>query len=77
MTIITNGHSPASIHQQLRDLNTEYRETQTALNQAQASLNRGMKLMEENYQRKRRDIMNGATEERHIRGNGHYGEDPL
>jgi hypothetical protein len=58
----------ASKAQQLRALNAEYRETRTALNQAQASLNRGMKLMEENYQRKRKQILNA---------NGHNDEETL
>jgi hypothetical protein len=42
---------------QLRALNKEYRDTQEALNHTQASLNRAMKLMGENYQRKRRAIL--------------------
>jgi hypothetical protein len=46
---------------QLRALNNEYRDTQEALNHTQASLNRAMKLMEENYQRKRRAIIATAN----------------
>jgi hypothetical protein len=57
-----------SVHQQLRALNKEYRDTQEALNHTQASLNRAMKLMEENYHRKRKQILNG---------NGHDEEDRL
>jgi hypothetical protein len=44
---------------QLWALNKEHRDAQEALNHTQASLNRAMKLMEENYQRKRRAIING------------------
>jgi hypothetical protein len=50
-------HAHDTRQQLLRDLNREYRDTQEALNHAQASLNRGMKLMEENYQRKRKAIL--------------------
>jgi uncharacterized protein YlxW (UPF0749 family) len=48
---------------QLRALNNEYRDTQEALNHAEASLNRAKKLMEENYQRKRKQILNHVNGE--------------
>jgi hypothetical protein len=41
MTSTTDFYTlPPSKHQQLRDLNNEYRDTQAALNQAQVTLNR-------------------------------------
>ena len=43
--------------QQLRDLNNEFRDTQAALNQAQASLTRAIRLSEDNYNPKRRAIL--------------------
>src|SRR5262249_25899977 len=48
----TQGSS--SKHQQLRALNTEYKATAEALNQSQAPLTRAMRLLETNYQRKRK-----------------------
>jgi len=59
MTLIPPTHVADPVQKQLRALNNEYRDTQEALNHTQASLNRAMKLMEENYQRKRRAIING------------------
>jgi hypothetical protein len=59
MTTITNGHSTQHL---LRDLNSDYRETISALMGAHASINRALKLTEENYQRKRRQILNGHAE---------------
>jgi len=50
---------PQSKHQQLRALNTEYKATAEALNHTQASLTRAMRLLETNYQRKRKQILNG------------------
>jgi hypothetical protein len=55
MTQFTNGHD---VRKQLRDLNNEYRETQTAWNNALASITRAMKLNEQNYHRKRKQILN-------------------
>ena len=51
------GRTQAQAQQQLRDLNNEFRDTQAALNQAQASLNRAIKLAEINYHRKRQAIL--------------------
>jgi hypothetical protein len=48
----------------LRDLNNEYRDTQEALNHAQASLTRAMRIAEQNYQRKRQQILNGNGDDR-------------
>jgi hypothetical protein len=45
------------IKQQLRELNQATRPVQVALNQAQICLNRAVKLMEENYQRERQQII--------------------
>jgi hypothetical protein len=47
MTPTTNGHS---VNAQLRALNNEHRNTLEALNHAQASLNRAIRLSQENYQ---------------------------
>jgi hypothetical protein len=55
-------HLTTEQRRQLRDLNQEHRDTQEALNHTQASLNRAMKLMEENYQRKRKQILNGHAQ---------------
>jgi hypothetical protein len=48
-----------SAHQrrQLQALNDEHRDTQEALNHAQASIVRAMKLNEQNYHRKRKAIL--------------------
>jgi hypothetical protein len=43
--------------QLLRDLNKEYRDTQAALNQAQASFNRAIRLSEDSYRGKRQAIL--------------------
>ena len=45
--------------QLLRELNAESRSIQVALNQAHHALDHAMKLMEETYQRKRAQIING------------------
>ena len=78
MTSTTDFYTLApSVHQQLRALNNEYRDAQAALNQAQVSLNRGMKLMEENYQRKQKQIRDNDAPPPHqddappSRRNGH------
>jgi hypothetical protein len=59
MTIHTNGHeAPTSKQKQLRDLNKETCNLQTALNQTQVCLNRAMRLLEQTYQKKRSAIIN-------------------
>jgi hypothetical protein len=50
---------PPTKHQLLRALNTEYKATAEALNHTQVSLTRAMRLLEDNYQRKRNQILNG------------------
>jgi len=45
------------VKQQLRGLDKEYRETQVALNQTQASLTHTMRLTEMNYHRRRKAIL--------------------
>jgi hypothetical protein len=50
----------ASQRQQLRDLNNEHRHTQEALNHAQASIIRAQKLNEQNYHRKRKQILSNG-----------------
>jgi hypothetical protein len=57
MTLQTNGHSLSSVQQQLRALDKEHRETQVALNQAEASVNHARKLDELNYHRRKRAIL--------------------
>ena len=48
----------------LRALNREFRETQEALNHSAASINRAIKLNEQNYHRKRKAILaNGHAQE--------------
>jgi hypothetical protein len=59
MTLQTNGHSSTDKQKLLRDLNQEYRETTSALMGAHASINRSLKLNEQNYQRRRKEILNG------------------
>jgi hypothetical protein len=61
----TNGHlSTSPKHRALRDLNNEFRETQEALNHAQASINRALRLNDQNYHRKRKAILaNGHDQE--------------
>jgi len=58
---------PPTKHQQLCALNTEYKATAEALNHTQVSLTRAMRLLETNYQRKRKQILadngNGHDEE--------------
>jgi hypothetical protein len=54
---------PPSKHRLLRDLTNEYRDTQEALNHAQASLTRAIRLAEQNYQRKRRAILANGHDE--------------
>jgi hypothetical protein len=61
MTLQTNGHDT---QRRLRDLNSDYRETISALMGAHASINRALKLTEENYQRKRAQILNGHKHDR-------------
>ena len=56
MTTLNLGTSP-SVAQQLRELNSETRVLQTALNQAQASVNHAVHLVELNYHRKRKEIL--------------------
>ena len=51
-------------HQQLRALNNEFRETQESLNHAQASITRALRLNDQNYHRKRKQILaNGHDQE--------------
>jgi hypothetical protein len=68
MTLQTNGNgSPQhNVQKQLRDLNNEYRETTSALMGAQVSINRTLKLQEQNYHRRRKEILNahGQDEDR-------------
>jgi hypothetical protein len=59
MTSITTEHLPTDQQKQLWALNKEHRDTQEALNHAQASLNRAMRLLDDNYRRRRKQIMNG------------------
>jgi hypothetical protein len=49
MTTLTISQFTARQRQLLRDLNDEHSAYQTALNQAQASLTRGMRIAEQNY----------------------------
>ena len=65
MTLTPHPDEVVSVNNQLRALNNEYRDTQSALMQAQHSVSRALKLNEENYHRKRKAI---------IRGNGHNAE---
>jgi len=62
-TIQANGHdqrSSVALKQRLlRELNSEARTIQIALNQAHNALTYAQKLMEETYQRKRSAILNG------------------
>src|SRR5262245_42443376 len=58
----TNGHGTTDTRRALRDLNHDYRETISALMGAHASINRALKLTEDNYQRKRKAIINGHDE---------------
>ena len=65
MTTTTNGHSSLSslsVQQELRALDNEHRETQVALNQAEASIIHARKLDELNYHRRRRAIINSAED---------------
>ena len=48
---------------QLRTLNNEYREHQEALNHTQASLTRVMRIAEQNYHRKRKQILANGQDE--------------
>jgi hypothetical protein len=61
MTELTNGHH--QVQKQLRDLNNEQRDTLEALNHAQASLTRAIRLAEQNYQRKRKAILANGHDE--------------
>jgi hypothetical protein len=45
------------VKQQLRALNDEYRETTAAFGHAQVGLNRAVKLAEQNYHRRRKQIL--------------------
>jgi hypothetical protein len=64
MTTTTDFYTLAlSVHQQLRALNTEFRATAEALNQSQASLTRAMRLLEDNYQRKRKAILDNGHDQ--------------
>jgi hypothetical protein len=65
MTELTNGNgSPRhDVRKQLRDLNNEYRETTSALMGAHASINRTLKLNEQNYHRRRKEILNGHDDD--------------
>jgi hypothetical protein len=54
------------LQKKLRDLNNEHRETVEALNHAQASIVRALKLNDQNYHRKRKAILS-ATQS----ANGH------
>jgi hypothetical protein len=47
-----------SKQRQLRDLNSRYRDRQTALNQALHSITRALQLEEQEYQRERQQIIN-------------------
>jgi hypothetical protein len=49
----------SEVKQQLRELNKATHPVQVALNQARICLDRAAKLMEENYHRKRHQIING------------------
>jgi hypothetical protein len=49
--------------QQLRQLNAESRDLQAALNQARGSLDHAMRLVEDTYQRKRREIIEADLDE--------------
>jgi hypothetical protein len=49
--------------QQLRQLNAESRDLQAALNQARGSLDHAMRLLEDTYQRKRRQIIDADLDE--------------
>jgi hypothetical protein len=48
---------------QLRDLNNEHRDTLEALNHAQASIIRAQKLNEQNYHRKRKQILSNGHDD--------------
>jgi len=49
--------------QQLRQLNAENRNLQVALNQARGSLDHAARLVEDTYQRKRREIIDADLDE--------------
>jgi hypothetical protein len=49
--------------QQLRQLNAESRDLQAALNQARGSLDHAMRLVEDSYQKKRREIIDADLED--------------
>jgi len=49
--------------QQLRQLNAESRDLQAALNQARGSLDHAIRLLEDTYQRKRRQIIDADLDE--------------
>jgi hypothetical protein len=57
MTELNTGTSSSQVARKLRELNSEYRDTQVALNQAQASLTRAMKLSEQQYHQRRKQII--------------------
>ena len=60
MTLITPhvvDHLTADQRRQLRDLNNEHRETNEAMNHAEASIVRARKLNDINYHRRRKAIL--------------------
>ena len=58
MTISTDSLHTTSKQRLLRDLNSRYRDRQTALNQALHSITRALQLEEQEYQRERQQIIN-------------------
>jgi hypothetical protein len=64
MTTTTDFYTrDASVHQQLRALDKEHRETQVALNQAEASILHARKLDELNFHRRRKAILNNGHDQ--------------
>ena len=57
MTALNSPGTSSQVARKLRELNSEYRDAQVALNQAQASLSRAMKLAEQNYHQRRKQII--------------------
>jgi len=57
MTLITDTVHTTSKQRLLRDLNSRYRDRQTALNQALHSITRALQLEEQEYQRERTAIL--------------------
>jgi len=63
MTIQPSTGTSSLVARQLRDLNSETRVLQAALNQAQASVNHAVRLVELQYHQKRKEILNGHADE--------------